>query len=63
MKHLYAVVAALAPLIDRHAVATNCANVSEDTFCLRPGGGGRHSSRDKIPYSHLEVKQQLIVDR
>jgi hypothetical protein len=62
MKHLYAVVAALAPMIDRHTVATNGPHVSEDAFCLRSGGGGRQPSRDEIPYSHLQMKQQLVVD-
>ena len=63
MKYLSAVGAALAPLIDRHTVAANRAYVSEDTLCLRSGGGGRHPSRDQIPYSHLEMKEQLVVHR
>jgi len=63
MKHLYAVGAALAPLIDRHTVAANRVDVSEDTLGLRSSGGGRHSSRDEIPYSHFEMEQQLVVDR
>ena len=63
MKYLYSLGAALAPLVDRHTVAAYRAHVTKDALCFCTGGTGGHASRDKISYSHLEMKQQLVVDR